>query len=108
MPNLVRHDALQFVAAHHPQQANRHRHRRLVRIASDRKRIGRWIVDDEHSRHAGELRGDRHLFDDIEQLRMIVLLNFPRAGHLQQRIVSLIAGVQPHHAPHAECHDAAQ
>ena len=101
VPDLVRDDSLQLVAIENLEQTDRDGHGRLVGIAADREGIGRRIIHDEHARHLGQLGRDRHLFHDVEQLRMVLLLDLARAGHLQQDVVALRAGEEPHHQPHA-------
>ena len=88
--DLVRDDSLQLVPIENLEQTDGDGHGGLVGVAADGKGIGRRIIDDEHAGHLGQLRRDRHLFHDVEQLRMVLLLDLARTGHLQQDVVALL------------------
>ena len=64
---LVRDDALQFLARHGIEQPSRHRNGCVLWIAAGGKRVRIRIGDDIHLR-LGQARRDAHLFDHISQL----------------------------------------
>ena len=51
------------------------------------------------SRLLGKAGGNRHLFDDVPKLRVVVFLNSPRPGRVQQQAIALKNGHEPHHKP---------
>ena len=48
----------------------RHRDRRVLGVAAGGECVGRGLVEDVHRRHLRQAGGDRHLLDDVEELRL--------------------------------------
>ena len=82
MGHLVGDHALQLVAIERVQQAARHDDRGIVRRGAGGEGIERVGLHHQQPRHR-HARGDRHLLDDVEELRRVFLGDRLRVGHRQ-------------------------
>ena len=106
--DLVRHDALQLVAVQPAEQAGGDGDAGPFRLAADGEGVGRVVVDQVDPRHLAQAGGDRHLLDDVEQTRGVLLLDRPRAGAGQHELLAAGIGGQQQHEPDDECRHRAQ
>ncbi len=68
----------------------------VLRVAAGGEGVGRRFLDDVDRRHVGQAGGDRHLLDDVEELRLVLVGHLVGAAHGEHH---LVAGVVAEEAP---------
>ena len=101
---LVGHDALELLAIELLEQARRDRHRRVLRVAARRERVGRRVVDEVDLGHR-HVRRDRHLLDDVVQLRQGLGIDLLGARHAQHDRVAGVVREQRRDQPEGDRDD---
>ena len=69
--HLVGDDALELLAVEALEQPARDGDGGVLRVAPGGEGVGRGLVDDVHRRHLRQAGGDRHLLDDVVELRRL-------------------------------------
>ena len=109
--HLVGDHALQLVAVEHLHHPARDGDRGVLRVAPGGEGVGRRLLDDVDRRHVGQAGGDRHLLDDVEELRLVLVGHLVGAAdgehHLVAGVVAEEAPGDGHDAEHAEEPEAA-
>ncbi len=77
--DLVGHNALEFGIVHKLEQPRCSGHHGVLGVASSRKGVGRGVRDDVHLRH-GEPVGDREVFDNAIEPRVVGFLDLVRSA----------------------------
>ena len=109
--HLVGDDALELLAVEAVEQPARDGDGGVLRVAPGGQGVGRGLVEHVHRRHLRQAGGDRHLLDDVEELRLLGVGHAVGAAHREHHLVAaVVADDAPgdgDDAEHAEQPDAA-
>lgn len=93
--DLVRGYALQLIAGQRSQQGGCESDGTFLGRATDGEGIGCAVVDDIDPRHTVHASGDRHLFDDVPEPRMVLFLYLAGSNGSQDRTITVDRGIDP-------------